>query len=112
MKTSDPVVAKARAERRRFRRVHVDVAARLFVPADAREAQCKVVDMSPGGASIECDTVPDANTQVVLYIDGFGRFEGMIARRDARGFGVKFAGTQLKRERTAEQLTLYMNRRW
>ena len=96
MKTAaDPVVAKARAERRRFRRVRIDCPARLFVPADAREAACKIVDLSPGGASVECAVVPDAGTQVVLYVDGFGRFEGTVARREGEWFGVKFAGTHL-----------------
>jgi hypothetical protein len=107
----DPVVAKARAERRRFRRVPVDLAGRLFLPAEGREAVCKVVDLSPGGASLECEIAPDAGTHIVLYIDGFGRFEGAVVRRDGRpGFGMRFAGTALKREKTAEQLTLYMNR--
>ncbi len=106
----DPVVAKARAERRRFRRVRVDLPGRLFIPADAREAQCKIVDLSPGGASVEAELLPEMNTHVVLYIDGFGRFEGAVVRCDGYGFGVRFSGTALKREKTAEQLTLFMNK--
>jgi hypothetical protein len=109
-KTEDPLLARARAERRRFRRVRVDLPARLFVPADSREAQCTVIDLSPGGASLQCDVIPEVTTHVVLYIDGFGRFEGVIARRDGFGFGVRFSGSALKRERTAEQLTLFMNK--
>lgn len=106
----DPVVAKARAERRRFRRVPVDLAGRLFLPADSREAVCKVIDMSPGGASVLSDLMPEADAHIVLYIDGFGRFEGVVIRREGDGFGVRFSGTALKREKTAEQLTLYMNK--
>ncbi len=49
---------------------------------------------------------------VVLYVDGFGRFEGHVARRDAQGFGVSFVCTPSKRERTAEQLVLFSTRRW
>jgi hypothetical protein len=110
-KIEDPVVAKARAERRRFRRVEVDLPGRLFNPADSREAVCKVVDLSPGGASLESEYNPENGTHVVLYIDGFGRFEGAVVRRDGRpGFGMRFSGTALKREKTAEQLTLYMNK--
>jgi hypothetical protein len=59
---------------------------------------------------VECECIPDAGTQVVLYIDGLGRFEGSIVRQDPNGFGVRFVSTQLKRERTAEQLTLLMNK--
>src|SRR5271168_4606390 len=104
------VVAQAKAERRRFVRVQVDLVARLFVPGDGREAKCKVVDLSPGGAQLACEFVPAADTNIILYIDGFGRFEGLVVRPDESTFGVKFNCSALKRERVAEQLTLYMNR--
>lgn len=108
----EPVVEKAKAERRRFRRVKVDIGGRLFVPADNQEAKCTVVDLSPGGASIDCELPLEADTPVVVYIDGFGRFEGCVVKRlnDSGGFGVKFNCTQMKRERVAEQLTLFMNK--
>jgi hypothetical protein len=110
MKNAEPVIAKAKAERRRFRRVPVDMPGKLFVPQGARESDCKVIDMSPGGAQIGCEIALDPGTQVVLYINGFGRFEGIVARRDGYGLGVRFASTAMKRERTVEQLTLFMNR--
>ncbi|MEJ0042540.1 MAG: PilZ domain-containing protein [Rhizomicrobium sp.] len=104
-------MAKARAERRRFRRVEVNLPGKLFIPADGREAPCKVVDISPGGASIEADFLPEMGTHVVLYVEGgFGRFEGAVARLDGFGFGMRFNATQLKREKIAEQLTLFMNK--
>lgn len=107
----EPVVDKARAERRRFRRVKVELQGRLFVPADNQEARCNIVDLSPGGASVACELQLAADTGVVLYIDGFGRFEGTVVKRQGvDGFGVKFNCTQMKRERVAEQLTLYMNK--
>jgi len=104
------VVAQAKAERRRFVRVAVDLAARLFVPGDGREAKCKVVDLSPGGAQLASEFVPAADTAIILYIDGFGRFEGTVIRPEGTTFGVKFNCSALKRERVAEQLTIYMNR--
>jgi hypothetical protein len=110
MKDAEPVVAKAGAERRRFRRVKVDLPGRLFIPSDSREARCTVSDLSPGGAAIACETIPDSGTPVVLYVDNFGRFEGTVVRRDGYGFGVSFVCTPSKRERTAEQLTLFMNK--
>ncbi|HXM00419.1 MAG TPA: PilZ domain-containing protein [Rhizomicrobium sp.] len=103
------VVAQARAERRRYLRVRVDLPGRLFVPAEEREAQCQITDLSPGGAQATCAFVPAAEAQIVLYIDGFGRFEGVVARPGEGKFGVKFICSALKRERVAEQLTLYMN---
>jgi PilZ domain len=106
----DSAVAKARADRRRFRRVRVDLPGRLFTPADGKEARCQICDLSPGGAAIACDLMPPEGTQVVLYVDGFGRFEGQVTRLDESNFGVYFSCTPLKRERTAEQLTLFLNK--
>jgi len=110
MKDQGPVVTKARAERRRFRRVRVDLSGRLFLPSDGREARCQVVDLSPGGASLRCEFIPDNGTQIVVYVDNFGRFEGTVVRRDGWAFGVSFVCTAAKRERTAEQLTLFLNK--
>ncbi len=110
MKDAKPVAAKAQSERRRYRRIRVDLPGRLFVPAEQREVRCKVVDMSPGGASVECEFSPPVDSQIVLYVDGFGRFECTIVRQDGYGFGVRFASTPMKRERTAEQLILFLNK--
>ena len=109
-KDSGPIVAKAKAERRRYRRVRVDIPGKLFTPGDEQEAACRVVNLSPGGAAIECDITPDHGTPVVLYVDGFGRFEGTAVRREGQGFGVAFVCTPIKRERIAEQLTLFLNK--
>lgn len=105
----EELVAKARAERRRYKRVPVELSGRLFVPSESREARCKVSDMSPGGARITCEIVPPHGSQVVIYIDGFGRFEGNVARPEEGGFGIQFQCSQHKRDRIAEQLTLYLN---
>jgi PilZ domain len=110
MKDAEPVVAKAGAERRRFRRVTVDLPGRLFIPADSREARCTINDLSPGGAALTCEIAPEAGTPVVLYVDSFGRFEGNVVRSAGNGFGVAFVCTPSKRERTAEQLILFLNK--
>jgi len=110
VKDVEPVIAKSRAERRRFRRVRVDLPGKLFVPSDGQECACTVTDMSPGGAQIDCHLAIEVSTPIVLYINGFGRYEASIVRRDGYGFGVRFICTALKRERTAEQLTLFLNR--
>jgi hypothetical protein len=107
---SEPIVAKAKAERRRFRRVDLNQPGRLFTPGDGTESRCTVLNLSPGGAAIACEFVPPYGTPVVLYVDGFGRFEGTVARQDGEGFGIAFVCTTSKRERTAEQLTLFLNK--
>ncbi len=110
MTDSELAITKARAERRRFKRVRVGLPGRLFTPGDSKEARCQVCDLSPGGATIVCELSPEPGTQVVLYVDGFGRFEGQVIRLDEANFGVHFSCTALKRERTAEQLTLFLNK--
>jgi len=109
MKDIEAVIAKAKAERRRYRRVRVDLKGRLFVPADSRECHCSVIDLSPGGASLDCDLALENGTQIVLYVDGFGRLEGSVARSTSGDFGIRFNCTPAKRERIAEQLTLFIN---
>lgn len=110
MNETDPVVARAKADRRRFRRIPVDLPGKLFVPATSQEFSCTVIDLSPGGASVTCEAELTCDTQIVLYANTFGRFEGQIVRAEEGQFGLRFHSTALKRERTAEQLTLYMNR--
>jgi len=111
MKNVDPVIARAKSDRRRFRRIRVDLPGKLFVPSDGQEHACTVVDLSPGGANISCGEVElPLSIQVVLYANTFGRFEGTVVRREGATAGLKFVSTALKRERTAEQLTLFMNR--
>lgn len=107
---TDSVVARSKADRRRFRRVTVDLPGKLFVPATAQEYACTVIDLSPGGASLASEAVLELDTQIVLYANTFGRFEGQLVRHEGGQYGMRFHSTALKRERTAEQLTLYMNR--
>ena len=106
----EPVVEKSGAERRRFRRVKVDLPGRLFLPSDNRETQCTILNMSPGGVAVTSEVVPELSAPVVLYVDNFGRFEGNVVRCDAEGFGLAFVCTPSKRERTAEQLILFLNK--
>lgn len=109
MKDMDTILTKLRAERRSFKRVRVDLPGRLFLPVEEREVRCTVVNLSPGGAVLDCEECPAQDTPVILYIDGFGRFEGNVSRNEERTVGVKFHCTPLKRARIAEQLTLHLN---
>ena len=110
MNDKDPVVERSRADRRRYRRVPINMPGKLFVPSTSQEFACSVVDLSPGGASVACEADLANDTPVVLYANTFGRFEGVVARHDGPRLGLRFASTALKRERTAEQLTLFLNR--
>ncbi|HEY1836152.1 MAG TPA: PilZ domain-containing protein [Rhizomicrobium sp.] len=116
MAENENVVAQSKAERRRYKRVAINIQGKVFVPGDERDASCSIVDLSPGGAQVKCELGLPAGTAVVLYIDGFGRFEGVVARPveptspPQDHFGIKFICSALKRERVAEQLTAYLNK--
>lgn len=109
------MLAKAQQERRRFLRVPVNLKGRLFLPDDGRETDCTIIDMSPGSAQVESPVLPEPQAPVVLYIEGFGRFDAVVARpikgewSDGK-FGVKFNCSPLKRERVAEQLAHFVER--
>ena len=104
-KTKDTAKSSpADSERRRFKRVTVAVPGKLFVPATGYEAACALINLSPAGTEItgELDHLP--NGPIVLYAEGFGRFEGQIIWHDGAKYGIKFHSTTLKQARTADQL--------
>jgi hypothetical protein len=95
-------------ERRKFCRVKISAQAKLLVTGDARETDCMVITLSPGGAGIRCKSPPPVRTPIVLYINGFGRFEGVTTKLTHDGIGVRFDCTPRKRQRTVEQLTSFV----
>jgi hypothetical protein len=97
-------------ERRRFRRAPIAVSGRLLDNA-GRECDCRTADISPGDARIAATQLPEVGERVVIYLDGFGRVSGRVARRCGEGeVAVIFDFTAYKREKLAEQLTLAMNK--
>jgi hypothetical protein len=87
-----------------------------FPPGAGRPAGTPLHSRRFPGSSLHCrrsvagETVLEAGTNLVLYVDGFGRFEGNVVRCDGSGFGMAFVCTPSKRERTAEQLILFLNK--
>jgi hypothetical protein len=104
------LIARALKERRRFRRVHVAVAGRVYIPASQEEAICIVEDISPGDASILCELREEPTGRAVIYLDTLGRFEGPIVRSRPGGYIMTFTCSLQKREKLAELLMLEMNR--
>ena len=47
---------------------------------------------------------------IVLYIDGLGRFEGTIIRQDRVHMGVQFKYSKITRGRIAELIAVYLER--
>ena len=97
-------------ERRRFRRMPIEVSGRLLATF-GRELDCRTADISPGDVRIAATTLPTVGDRVVIYLDGIGRVSGKVARKCCEGeVAVIFDFSAHKREKLAEQLTLLINR--
>ena len=108
--TGEDVVSRARKERRRFRRVQVTLAGRLYIPATQEEALCTVEDISAGDATLQCELKSEPQGKAVIYLDGLGRFEGPVVRAKTGGFVMTFSCSLQKREKLIDRLTLELNR--
>jgi len=94
-------------DRRKCRRYRTNLNGKLFIPAHAREVPCVVLELSARGAGVRCGKAPPPRTKVVLYVDGFGRFDGMTTQPTKGGTGIRFECTDRKRQRLADQLEWY-----
>jgi hypothetical protein len=81
-----PVVAERRAHERRS----VDQAAELVIPSEQMALPCRVINISEGGAGIECDAIPQAGTNVILVMKNGKRFEGVTAWYGNGELGLRF----------------------
>lgn len=96
------------SEQRADERVNVRLEGRLFLPAEDSTFDCIIVDLSPGGAGLYCAEPPPLNSFVVLYVNGFGRFEGVTTRYAKGELGLRFVCTDAKRKRLEEGLASYL----
>lgn len=97
-------------ERRRFRRMPMTINGRLLDPL-GREHDCRTADMSPGDVRIASTILPQVGERVVIYLDGFGRVSGHVARKcNEDEVAVIFDFSTHKREKMAELLTIAINR--
>jgi hypothetical protein len=77
-------------DQRSNERVQVRLAGKLFVPAEDSTLDCTIVNLSAGGAGIYCPEPPPLDAFVVLYVEGFGRFEGVTTRYVNGELGLRF----------------------
>lgn len=102
------IAARGAQERRRHRRVRLDVSGRGLA-ASTGEFSCTLVDVSPGGARIASKTPPARGERVVMLFDGIGRMEGEVVRAGQAGFAVCLSMSQRKRDRLADAITWRFN---
>jgi hypothetical protein len=96
-------------DRRRFRRLGVDLSGRLL-DRNGEEHDCRTLDISPGDARIASPARARQGDRLIVYLKDIGRVEADIVRvLENSTFAVQFAATTHKRERIAEHLTVLIN---
>jgi hypothetical protein len=95
-------------EKRKQKRTPLALKGKLFSPDSGFEDDCRVVDFSPDGAGVKSAISAAVGTRLVLYVEGFGRFEGTVVARDRTRLGVQFQPSAVKRERTIDLLSAYV----
>ena len=103
--------ARLVTDRRRYRRVHVDLLGR-FMRADKQEFSCRMYDISIGGYALLTQTpVPvEPGEKVIAYFDQLGRIEGPVARLFDGGFAMTLQASIHKREKLCATLTWLVNK--
>ena len=103
--------ARLVADRRRYRRVHVDLLGR-FMRADKQEFSCRMYDISIGGCALLTQSpVPvEPGEKVIAYFDQLGRLEGPVARIFDGGFAMTLQASIHKREKLCATLTWLVNK--
>jgi hypothetical protein len=100
--------AEPSADQRQYERVSAGLLGKLFVPAENVTIDRHVLNLSAGGASVKCNEPPSLQTFVVLYVDGFGRFEGTALRFTEGELGLKFDCKDAKRQRLVYALNAFV----
>ena len=98
---------EAEEDRRKFERIRMDLPGHLFNPVDWQSMECRVLNLSAGGALAECSVWDEDQNALVLYIEHFGRFEGRIVHRSQNLIGLEFSVGEAKRCRLKEMLAAF-----
>jgi len=97
----------APADRRKYERIKLFLPGQLFNPLNEQSAQCKVLNLSAGGAAVQCDTDFPAGLSLILYIENFGRFEGTTIVHKSGQLALEFVIGEGKRGRLKEMIKTF-----
>jgi hypothetical protein len=95
-------------DRRCNDRVSAQLEGKLFVLGDERTMDCIISNLSVGGAGVRCAEPPPVDSYVVLYVDGFGRFDGVTTHLTDGELGLKFVCKEAKRKRLEQDLEVFV----
>lgn len=96
----------SQTDRRKYTRLSVDQRGFLYNPPHEK-LECRVVDLSAGGALIQTASEFPRDRPLMLHVEGFGSFEGVVVRSGAGSTGFKFLMGELKRDRLKQALASF-----
>jgi hypothetical protein len=99
----------AKPEKRQFERISLSLQGHLFDPADETEIACELVNLSGGGAGLKSEHALIPGKHMILYIEGFGRYEGNIVLHSGGTPALNFTIGELKRKRLTEMLHQFVS---
>jgi hypothetical protein len=91
-------------DRRKYERVKLFLPGQLFNPLNEQSSECKVLNLSAGGAAVQCALSFPVGVSLVLYIENFGRFEGKTVIHGDGQLALEFSIGESKRSRLMEML--------
>lgn len=97
-------------ERRKYERTTLSLKGLLFNPENQSEIECQLTDLSGGGAGLTCEQEIPAGKHMILYIEGFGRYEGTTLTHASGKPALHFSIGELKRKRLLELLHEFVSR--
>jgi hypothetical protein len=92
---------------RKYERIQLFLPGQLFNPLNEQSSECKVLNLSAGGAAVQCDTDFPTGLSLVLYIENFGRFEGKTVIHGNGQLALEFSIGEAKRGRLKEMLSSF-----
>jgi len=96
--------SSAEPDNRQYERIKLYLPGQLFNPVTEQSADCKVLNLSAGGAAIQCETSFREDIALVLYVENFGRFEGTTIVHGDGQLALKFSIGDGKRGRLTDML--------
>lgn len=100
----------ANPEKRKYERISLSLKGLLFDPGDETETSCELINLSGGGATLKSERELPPGKHMVLYIEGFGRYEGTTFLDSSGTPALDFAIGELKRKRLIEMLYQFVSR--
>ena len=92
-------------DRRKYERTKLYLPGQLFNPLNNEASECKVLNLSAGGARIQSQTEFSQGISLVLNVENIGRYEGITVPQETGHFGIRFTIGKRKPGHLASMLT-------